>query len=237
MSRCAGRQLLRAGENRAWLGHVAKREVLLDRTRIDLAPKAGVHQQRLEFRSEQQRAVGQHGVEERLHAQPVARHEQRLAIPIVEREREHAAEAIHASLAPGLPRVDDHLGVAARVEHVPEGLQLRNQFLVVVDLPVEDHDHRAVLVVERLLTRGDVDDRQAPMAEAHAGLEVQALTVRAAVCLRVVHALQQRAIEVAARTGVEQTCNATHGQRLADDGWRVVEEAWTRRQRSANNSS
>ena len=56
----AGRQLLRAGEDRARLGHVAEREVLLDRAGVDLAAEAGVHQQRLELGAEQQRAVGQH---------------------------------------------------------------------------------------------------------------------------------------------------------------------------------
>ena len=118
VSVCAGRQLLRAGEDRARLGHVAEREVLLDRAGIDLAAEPGMHQQRLELGAEEQRAVGQHRVVQRLHAQPVARHEQRLAVPVVEREGEHAAEAVDAALAPRLPGVDDHLGVAAGVEHV-----------------------------------------------------------------------------------------------------------------------
>jgi hypothetical protein len=56
--------------------------------------------------------------------------------------------------------------------------------LVVVDLAVEDDDHRAVFVEQRLLAGGDVDDRQPPVAEADAGLDVQAALVRAAVVLR-----------------------------------------------------
>lgn len=36
----------------------------------------------------------------------------------------------------------------------------------VVDLPVEDHDDRAVLVEQGLLAGRDVDDRQAPMASS-----------------------------------------------------------------------
>ena len=104
----------------------------------------------------------------------------------------------------------DDFGVAARVEDVPERLQLRDQLLVVVDLAVEDDDDRAVLVVERLLAGREVDDRQAAMTEPDARLEVHALAVRPAVRLRVVHALQQRAVEVAAAAGVEQSGDAAH---------------------------
>ena len=55
--------------------------------------------------------------------------------------------------------------------------------------------HGAVLVVQRLLAGGQVDDRQAPVAEADAGLDVQAALVRAAMVLRFVHAVQDRAID------------------------------------------
>ena len=83
----------------------------------------------------------------------------------------------------------------------PSGLQLGDQLLEVVDLAVEDDDHRAVFVEQRLLAGGDVDDRQAPVAEADAGLDVQAAFVRAAVVLRLVHALQHGAIDRRARRG------------------------------------
>ena len=106
--------------------------------------------------------------------------------------------------------MNDHLGVAARVEYVAERLQLRDQLLVVVDLAVEDDDDRAVLVVERLLARGEVDDRQSAVAKPDARLEVQPLAVRTAMRLRVVHALQQRAIEVAACASVEEAGDAAH---------------------------
>ena len=77
----------------------------------------------------------------------------------------------------------------------PSGLQLGDQFLVVVDLAVEDDDDRAVFVEQRLLAGGEVDDGQPAVAEAHAGLEVQAAFVRPAVRLRLVHALQHGAVD------------------------------------------
>jgi hypothetical protein len=105
-------------------------------------------------------------------------------VAVPQREGEHAAKALHAVFAPGFPGVHDALGVALGVEDVAQRLQFGDQFLVVVDLAVEDHDHRAVFVEQRLLAGGDVDDGQAPVAEAQAGLDVQAAFVRAAVRLR-----------------------------------------------------
>ncbi len=105
-------------------------------------------------------AVGQQRVVQRLDAEPVAREEQRLLVAVPQREREHAAEALDAALAPRLPRVHDHFGVAARAEGVPERRQLGDQLLIVVDLAVEDDDDAAVLVVQRLLAGRQVDDRQ-----------------------------------------------------------------------------
>jgi hypothetical protein len=54
--------------------------------------------------------------------------------------------------------MDDDLGVAARAEHVTQRDELRNQLAIVVDLAVEDDDHRAVLVEKRLLAGLQVDD-------------------------------------------------------------------------------
>ena len=97
-----------------------------------------VGEQRLQLGAEQERAVVQQRVVERLHAEPVAREEQRCAI------RSHSANAnmprkrSHAGFAPLLPGVDDDLGVAVGAERMAGRLQLRNHDLVVVDLAVVD---------------------------------------------------------------------------------------------------
>ena len=204
------RQLLRLAEDRARLGHVAEGEVLFHRERVDVAFQAAVGQERLELGAEEQRAVVEQRVVQRLDAQPVPRHEQRLLVAVPQREGEHAAKALHAGFAPLLPGVDDDLGVALGVEAVAGGLQFGNQFLVVVDLAVEDHDHRAVLVEQRLLAGGDVDDAQPPVAEAQPGLDVQAAFVGAAVGLRVVHALEHGVPHRALAAGVELAGDAAH---------------------------
>src|SRR5512135_1428406 len=143
---------------------------------------------RFELRAEDELPLRQQRVVERLHAEPVASEEQRLPITVPQREREHAAEALDAGFAPLLPGVDDHLGVALRMKAVPTARELRNELLVVVDLAVEHDDHAAVLVEQRLLASGKIDDRQPPMAEAEPGLDVQPALVRSAVMLGFVHA-------------------------------------------------
>ena len=61
--------------------------------------------------------------------------------------------------------------------------------LEVVDLAVGDDLHRAVLVRERLLAAGDVDDRQPAHGEADARQQDAALVVGAAMVQRPDHPL------------------------------------------------
>jgi len=65
--------------------------------------------------------------------------------------------------------------------------------------------------VQRLLTSGDVDDGQTPVAEAEAGFNVQAALVGPAVVLAVVHALQHGSHDLARRTQVKDAGDAAHG--------------------------
>jgi hypothetical protein len=140
-------------------------------------PPCGQHG--LQLGAEQQRAVVQQRIVHGLDAQPVARHEEGLAVAVPQREGEHAAKVLDAVRAPGLPGMHDDLGVALGVEHMAQGLQFGDELLVVVDLAVEDHHHRAVFVEQRLLAGGDVDDGQAAVAQPDAGLQVQAAFVGA----------------------------------------------------------
>ena len=63
--------------DRARLGRRSQGEIFLDRLRIEVAPQPAVRQQRLELGAEEQRAVVEQRVVERLHAEAVAREEQR----------------------------------------------------------------------------------------------------------------------------------------------------------------
>ena len=96
------------------------------------------------------------------------------------------------------------------MEDVSQRLQLGDQFLVVVDLPVEDDNNRAILVEKRLLSCGYVDDRQPAVPQRDAGFEVQPLPIGSAVGLGVVHLLKDPAVEFAPTAGIEESCYAAH---------------------------
>jgi hypothetical protein len=60
-------------------------------------------------------------------------------------------------------------------------LQLRAQLYVVVDLTVEDRPDCAILIVDRLLPRGDVDNRQSTHPERYGLTRVEACVIRPTV--------------------------------------------------------
>jgi hypothetical protein len=91
-----------------------------------------------------------------------------------------------------------------------EHLQLWNEFLIVVDFPVENDADRLILVIERLLASGQIDDREPAVAEADARFDMQATFVRATMKLRLVHAMEYRAIDVAFASGIEYSGDAAH---------------------------
>jgi hypothetical protein len=84
----------------------------------------------------------------------------------VNREGEHAFEAMDAVRPPGVPRLEDHLRVPAREEAVAEALELVPQRFVIVDAAVEDEvkpqlriDHRLRRAVRK------IDDPEALVPE------------------------------------------------------------------------
>ena len=80
-----------------------------------------------------------------------------------------------------LVEVRDHLAVAVRPQAVAALLDEAPQFQLVVDLAVEEHDHVAGLVQERLMSVLRIDDREPPHPERDALRRVVALAVGAAV--------------------------------------------------------
>jgi hypothetical protein len=105
--------------------------------------------------------------------------------------------------------VDEHLGVAARGEAVPASGQLGVQRLVVVDLAVLDDQHRAVLVAHRLVAVGEIDDRQAPVAEGDRAVGLRPALVGPAVLERVEHRVQRPVVDRPAVEG-HQSADPAH---------------------------
>src|SRR6185312_12959494 len=94
---------------------------------------------------------------------------------------ELAAQVLAVALALTLVEVREHLGVAARAEGVAVCPQAVAERVVVVELAVLHGPHGPVLVGERLVAAGDVDDAQAPRAERDPRSLVRAAVVRPAM--------------------------------------------------------
>ena len=230
-----GRQLADRLEDGLGRRHVEQREIVGQRGDVQVARDPGHLENRLDLRREDEPVVVQQVVE-RLLADSVAGHPERLATLVPQGEDEHAAEALDGFLAPLFPGVHDHFGVGPGPEAMALGLQLGDQRLEVVDLAVERDPDRAVLVREGLLARRQVDDREPPMAEPdvpgsavdvatqgrvagdvalrprarrHAVEEV-ALLVGTSVRERACHANQHLRIHLVA-AAVEDACDPTHG--------------------------
>jgi hypothetical protein len=147
----------------------------------------------------------------------VPRHERALPRLVVHAEREHPLEPLDEPLAPPLlVPVHEHLGVAVGLERVPELLQLVLELRVVVNLTIERHVDRVVLVRHRLVPRRDVDDRQPRVPEP--AMPVRRvpvpLPVRASETERVHHAFGDGLGQLPAggRFGFQQADDAAHAQ-------------------------
>jgi hypothetical protein len=192
------RQPLDAVEER--LGAVlvrAKAQVAVDRPVVDPRVVEAAGQDRLDLAGEQQglaRAAGVRdaGDVERLDAEVVAGQRQPLLVTVPDRQAEHAVEAVEGLGAPLREGLQHDLGVRVGREGAPQALELGAQVEVVVDLTVVGDAVAPVGGVHRLLAVRDVDDRQPPVGQAAGPVERDAVTVRAAVLLARVHALEER---------------------------------------------
>ena len=95
----------------------------------------------------------------------------------------------------------DCLGVAARVEAVPGGFEILPELAEVVDLAVEHDPDRFILVVDRLMPGCQIDDAEARMAQANAGLDAEARAVGSAMPDGGHHPLQQLGLRVPGLSG------------------------------------
>ena len=71
---------------------------------------------------------------------------------------------------------------------MPEAAELAAQFVVIVNLAVEDDRHALVFVEDGLLATGNVDDAEASHAHRDAVAHVVTVVVGSAVANRIAHA-------------------------------------------------
>ena len=127
--------------------------------------QAGVGKQRFDLGGEDERPRGR-GIIERLDPEAVAGAEQPAPRTVPHGEREHAVEPRETVLTPPPVGLQQHLGVGARGEAVPQRLELGAQLLMVVDLAVEYDPDVGVAHREGLQAPvGQVEYREAPVAQ------------------------------------------------------------------------
>src|SRR4029453_5407181 len=79
----------------------------------------------------------------------------------------HTIELWEQLIAPLFPAVDEYLctrGISNKVMSAP--LQISTEYLVVIDLAVENEVYPSILVVHRLMPPGEVDDSQTAEGQA-----------------------------------------------------------------------
>jgi hypothetical protein len=206
------RQLADAAEDGPVGRRVQVGEVVVERSRIELPADLRIGEQALRFRPEVQPARCL-AVVQRFDAGAVAGEQQGARPPIPDGDCEHPAKPLEDLFTPLLVTVHDRLGVARRGEPVTGGFERLPQRAMVVDFSVEDHRDGAVLVVDGLVPAGDVDDAQAPHADADARRHQHALVVGTTMAYDVAHRLQALPVRregALARQDVGETRDSTH---------------------------
>jgi hypothetical protein len=104
--------------------------------------------------------------------------------------------------------VNDDLRVAVGAERMAHGEQLLSQLLKVVNLAVEHDDHAPVLVRERLMPRGNVDDGQASVTQRDSGLEVFPTVVGPAMHDGATHPQEHISVDLGTRLCIENAADS-----------------------------
>ena len=165
---------------------------------------------RLDLRAEQQGVVGL-AVVERLDAERIAGEMEQPVPAVVESEGEHAAQPLqHAHQPVGEIAVENDLAIAPGSRPGAPCLEVPTQLLMVVDLTVEDQGGPTIMILERVVAAFDVDDRQAPMAEAEAPVDHAGLGIRTPMGEKAGHALQRRGVQQPAFRFRREARNTTH---------------------------
>ena len=138
-----GRQLEDAFEERFGQRAELEAQVLLKCFAVRLARVGWVLKDALDFGREDELAVLLRVIE-RLDAEEIARAEQLARFAVPNGEREHAAQAIEHTFAPGQIAGQQHFGVGIRLKRPACGFKLGAQVAVVVDFAVE-HDGELAL--------------------------------------------------------------------------------------------
>ena len=149
-------------------------------------------------------------VQQRFLSHAIARQEKRFRAFIPNRKSKHPPQVLWTISSPLVVGVNDSFSVTVGIELVAELFELLAQFAIVVDLAVENNPRRAVLIMNRLLSVCEIDDREPPHRQSHPIAEIETVIVRTTMTNGLIHAREQLAVDRSA-VFVNYACNATHG--------------------------
>src|SRR5450432_1485037 len=108
--------------------------------------------------------------------------------------------------------MNERFGVAVGLKAMALGDQLCAQRLVIVDLAVEDHPERAVLIRNGLMAGAEVNDAETAHADGAAAFDMEAFVVRTAMANPVAHAFYE--FEPGRTVAPDVACNSAHSSTL-----------------------
>ncbi len=211
----------------AW--HVLHQQVRRNRVTRDSAIQERQLLKRAQFACESEESIALREVEGLL-AEGVAR-EHEFALSRVPRSQgKHAVEFLALPERSVFKHVHEHFGVAVGSKAVPLRLKFRAQFVVVVDLTVEDDMHRLIFIRHRLPTlRPKVDDGQPSMREGDAPIlgDPGGSIVGASMHHGFTHGCREafEFVSAEAKSSVKNSGDATHASRRVRTPSQRVEPA------------
>src|SRR5262249_61421248 len=155
---CARRRFPDASIQRPRCRRVAILQKEIHRYGIELARLVGPDQ-RSNFRGERTDLRVQ-PVVDGFDAEGISRDDEPTLLAVPDRQAEHFIQAVQDAVTPFLVSVDDDLGVRARPEGVTARFELCSNLTEVIDLTVENHPDMLLQVAHRLMSGGEVDDRE-----------------------------------------------------------------------------
>ena len=145
--------------------HHSERQVVFECGRVDFSCHFRMCQDRLRLGTKQEHLAVAIKIKW-LDTDTVASQDKLAPRSVPEGEREHPAKFMNEIFAHLFVKMDDHFCITLCMEPVSPGFEFAPQFLKIVDLAVEDHLDRPVLVTDGLVATSEVDDREPAVDQA-----------------------------------------------------------------------
>jgi hypothetical protein len=128
-------------------------------------------------------------VKERLFSGAISRKEQLAPLRVPQCNCKHAPEVSEALFAVIFIEVDNSFSIRAGDESVPASEQFLAKFRIVINFTIQEHPDGSIFIADRLVTAGDINNAEPPMAQTDSAIHINALVIRTAMTQSSVHLL------------------------------------------------